>query len=184
MFTFFASGAKNPSETLIFVMTAAFGGLENTEGLGHFFGKMHFRSKPDRFFGCVFSRGSFFLKFWMFFCSKWRSRLGAGAFSSYPILNFQTAIFGSSFFLTLWLRQLRLEIVLPPQRKCDFLELCFGCNSRNIRGSSFKLNPLQASGLKISGSGFRFWVCTAWTVLLGLRVLFFGVATAGVMVEV
>ena len=60
MFTFFASRAENPSNTHIFVITAASAGLENTEGLGHFFGKMHFRSKPDRFF----SRGSFFLKFW------------------------------------------------------------------------------------------------------------------------
>ena len=50
LFTFFASGAKNPSETHIFVMTAAVAGLENTEGLGPFFGKMHFRSKPVRFF--------------------------------------------------------------------------------------------------------------------------------------
>ena len=67
MFTFFASRAENPSKTHIFVITAAFAGLENTEGLGHFFGKMHFRSKPDRLFCCFFSRGSFFLKFWMRF---------------------------------------------------------------------------------------------------------------------
>ena len=63
MFTFFASRAENPSKTHIFVITAAFAGLENTEGLGHFFGKYIFARSLIVFF-VVFSQGVLFLKFW------------------------------------------------------------------------------------------------------------------------
>ena len=77
-------------------------------------------------FGCVFSRRSFFY-FGHISCLNLRSRLGAGAFCLFPMLNFQIAIFGSVFFSALWLRQFRFEIMLSQQHRRDFL----GCNPTN-----------------------------------------------------
>ena len=122
----------------IFVITAAFAGLENTEGLGHFFGKMHFRSKPDRFFCCFFPGGPFFLKFWTRFL---------------------------------------LEFALSPRRGHVLLIPDVELSNGDFRFGKFFLRyGSGSSGSKwcsrhSAGMIFRIWVCTAWTILLGLRIV-------------
>ena len=83
------------------MITAAVAGLENTEGLGHFSGKFIFARSLIVFVVVFFVQGAFFFLFEIldtFFCSNLRSRLGAGMFCSFPMLNLQLAIFVSGSF--------------------------------------------------------------------------------------